>query len=280
MTDFRHKFRFLAGQFLAGRFPAGRCPAGGLWVLLLVSLPLSSPADQELSGQEPASRGLAAYTAEYKVEISVLSGTLHTEVRETGSGFAARSVIRPKGIARLFMRGSIEEYSEFSLGDDGIRPHHYESVDTLSSDPARMNFDFDYDASAVTGHINDEEFRFEFDGPVHDRVSIQYELMHNLLNQESDGEYALLDGDELKELTVTNIGRRQVRVPFGKFEAIGIQHRAAESSRVSTLWCVEALGYLPVVIEQHRDGKLRVRAELERYVTENDEAAVRPAGAR
>ncbi|MDZ7643602.1 MAG: hypothetical protein U5K76_04815 [Woeseiaceae bacterium] len=54
-------------------------------------------------------------------------------------------------------------------------------------------------------------------------------------------------------------------MPFGTFEAVGIQHKAEESSRVSTLWCVRELGYLPVVIEQHRDGKLRVRAELTDY---------------
>lgn len=226
----------------------------GLSALLLL-LPLSALADASL----------VPHTAEYKVKISVLGGTLHTDVSTTDYGFSARSVIKPTGFANLLMNGRIEEYSEFSAGPDGIRPQHYESVDTLSSDPKRMSFDFDYEEHAVTGHINDETFRFEFDGPVHDRVSIQYELMHNLLNRESGGDYALLDGDELKELTVTDIGTRKVRVPFGEFEAIGIQHRAAESSRVSTLWCVEELGYLPVVIEQHRKGKLRVRAVLKNY---------------
>jgi hypothetical protein len=31
------------------------------------------------------------------------------------------------------------------------------------------------------------------------------------------------------------------------------------------LWCVEELGFLPVLIEQHRKGKLRVRASLRKY---------------
>jgi len=34
---------------------------------------------------------------------------------------------------------------------------------------------------------------------------------------------------------------------------------------VTTLWCVEELGYVPVLIEQHRKGKLRMRAELQTY---------------
>lgn len=208
---------------------------------------------------------IVPHIAEYKIKISLLSGNLRTHVFDVGNGYMARSVITPTGFASVLMNGSIVEQSEFQALPDGIRPQHYESIDTLSSDPKSMNFNFDWEEGAVTGDINDEDFRFEFEGAVHDRVSIQYELMHNLLNGEDASRYSLLDGDELKELTIKNIGTRRVKVPFGTFEAVGIQHRAGDSSRVSTLWCVAELGYLPVVIEQHRNGKLRVRAVLTDY---------------
>lgn len=212
-----------------------------------------------------ANERLVPHIAEYKIKISLLSGRLQTHVYDLGSGYMARSVITPTGFASVLLDGSIVEQSEFELLPEGVRPHHYESIDTLSSDPKTMNFDFDWDDRSVAGVINEEDFRFEFEDAVHDRVSIQYELMHNLLNGEGASEYSLLDGDELKEITVTNIGKRRVKVPFGTFEATGIQHRRTGSSRVSTLWCVEELGYLPVVIEQHRDGKRRVEAVLTDY---------------
>ena len=56
-----------------------------------------------------------------------------------------------------------------------------------------------------------------------------------------------------------------MKVPYGRFEATGIQHQAEGSSRITTLWVVEELGYLPVIIEQHRKGKLQVRAVLTDY---------------
>lgn len=232
-------------------------------LLLIVAMPVAS-----------ASERLQAHIAEYKIKISLLGGQLRTQVFDLGNSYMARSVITPTGFASVLMNGSIVEQSEFALLEDGVRPHHYQSVDTLSSDHKNMAFDFDWDEQAVSGSINDEEFLFEFADAVHDRVSIQYELMHNLLNGKIDSQYSLLDGDELKELTVTNIGTRRVKVPFGRFDAIGIQHSAKESSRVSTLWCVEELGYLPVIIEQHRNGKLRVRAVLTGYTKLEAEAPV------
>jgi len=79
------------------------------------------------------------------------------------------------------------------------------------------------------------------------------------------GEYALQDAERLKLLSIKNIGSRTVKVPFGRFEVIGIQHQAQNSSRVTTLWCAEELGFLPVIIEQHRKGKRKMRALLTSY---------------
>ena len=212
-----------------------------------------------------AQRSIVAHEAFYKLRISILGGTLRTTVTETENGFAAKSVIKPAGFARLFLHGSIEERSEFTVDAGGIRPLRYDSSDTLSKKDKFMTFNFDWVNAVVSGKINEQDFVFEFTGEVHDRVSIQYELMHKLLNGVTRGDYALLDGDKLKQLQGSNIGTKTIKTPFGIFEAIGIQHRAKNSSRVSTLWCAEELGYLPVLIEQHRDGKRRVQAILTHY---------------
>jgi len=209
---------------------------------------------------------LTPHTAEYRIKISVLSGTMRTVVGQTDSGFSARSVITPNGMAKLLVNGVIEEQSEFEEVADGVRPLVYSSTDTLSKEDKFTNFSFDWERHEISGKINDEDFVFKLEGEAHDRVSIQYELMHDLLNGHEAREYAIVDGEELKELTVTNIGTRKIKVPFGEFDAVGIQHQTRNSSRVSTLWCVAELGYLPVLIEQHRNGKLKLRAELTDYL--------------
>jgi hypothetical protein len=208
---------------------------------------------------------LTPHTAEYRIEISILNGKLTTQFEQTENGYFAESVIRATGMSRILARGSIREKSWFSERDGSILPNQYRSADTISSDKEVVDLDFDWNLHKVSGFINGEEFQAALDDEVHDRVSLQYGLMFDLLNGGARDSYFLQDAEELKPLSITNVGTRAVKVPYGRFDAIGIQHHREGSSRVTTLWCVEELGYLPVVIEQHRKGKLRLRAELSKY---------------
>ena len=212
-----------------------------------------------------ASPALTPHSAEYRIKISVLGGKLHTRLDAIGDGYRAESSIEPSGMSRLFTRGAIRESSSFSESADGLRPFRYQSTDTLTKGGQTVDLEFDWGSGEVGGVIDGADFQAGLDGVVHDRVSLQYGLMHDLLNGIERSDYALQDAEKFKALSITNVGVKPVNVPFGRFEAIGIQHQATNSSRITTLWCVEELGYLPVLIEQHRKGKLRVRAVLTDY---------------
>lgn len=208
---------------------------------------------------------LTPHSAEYRVKISVLSGRLTTRLDATDSGYAAIHRIEPTGMARMVAGGTIEESSLFEATGDGVLPVHYLSNDTLSRDKTSASIAFDWRAGTMVGTVNDQPVSGTLDDVVHDRVSIQYQLMHDLKNAGAHGTYTLFDIDELKTLNITLIGSRELTVPAGTFTAIGVQHQAEGSSRVTTLWCVPELDYLPIVIEQHRKGKLRLRATLSDY---------------
>lgn len=226
-------------------------------LLLVVAAGLMAPARSEVA--------LTPHEASYRVSISVVNGRLDTRLATTDNGYVATHVIAPTGMSRLLARGSIAETSEFTNGQAGIVPAGYQSNDSLSRDKTRTDIRFDWDKGEANGTINGEAVQIPLDGLSHDRVSIQYQLMRDLLNATPSSQYQLFDVDKLKTLDIRNVGTRQVSVPAGEFEAVGIQHQAENSSRVTTLWCVAELDYLPVIIEQHRKGKLRVRAELETY---------------
>jgi len=216
-----------------------------------------------------ASGTLTPHTAEYRIKISILGGRLSTALKATDSGYIARHVVKPTGMSKFIARGEIVEVSEFADGDDGVYPISYRTNDTIAKDDPSADIRFDWNAFEASGTVNDEEFHADLDRLRQDRVSIQYALMHDLLNDQLSAQYELFEADKLKTLNVRSIGTRQIKVRAGKFTAVGIQHQAENSSRVTTLWCAEELGYLPVVIEQHRKGKLRVRATLRSYTPSN-----------
>lgn len=212
-----------------------------------------------------AGAALTPHTAEYRVKISVLGGKLRTSLATSDAGYRAESSIQATGMSRIIAHGTIRESSVFHITDAGMRPERFISSDTLSKGGQEVDLSFDWDSYSASGVIDGADFATEFDGLVHDRVSLQYGLMHDLLNGVQRSDYFLQDAEKFKPLSITNIGKKSVNVPYGRFEAVGIQHQAENSSRVTTLWCVEELGYLPVIIEQHRKGKLRVRAVLTSY---------------
>jgi hypothetical protein len=222
---------------------------------------------------------LTPHSAEYEVKIRILSGELTTRLVRTDTGYKAVHKVEPKGIAAALLKGDIEESSSFVLAAEGVRPLHYTSVDTISSDKTQADFRFDWAEESIAGELDGQAVEMSFDGAAHDRISIQYAMMRDMIAGETDRTYVLFDIDEFKTLHIKMIGTKEVKVPAGRYTAVGIQHQAQGSSRVTTLWCVPELDYLPVIIEQHRKGKLNLRAMLASYEAEaaRDDTASRRA---
>jgi hypothetical protein len=212
-----------------------------------------------------ADAALTPHTASYKVKISVLSGQLDTELKRTATGYQATHVIQPTGMSRMFARGTIKETSTFDTAPSGVKPREYTSQDSLSRDKENVRVLFNWNTGEARGTLNDEEIVSVIDGLAHDRVSIQYEVMLDLLNNHASDKYTMFEIDRLRPVNIEIVGEKNVDVPAGKFHVVGISHQAEGSKRVTTLWCAKELDYLPVIIEQHRKGKLKVRATLTSY---------------
>ena len=219
-----------------------------------------------MAGTALAEQALQPHSAEYKVNIAVIgTGVLKTKLEPSANSWVASHAVKPTGIAKVFYGGTLTDTAEFEVTASGLRTTRFLTNDQVTRDKTRADVDFDWAAGEIRGELNGADYLAALDRPMLDRVSIQYELMNDLLNGRERDDYALFEFDERKDIKVTRLGEREVKVPAGKFRAIGIQHQAVGSKRITTLWCVEELGYLPVMIEQHRKGKLKMRASLRRY---------------
>ena len=199
---------------------------GKSWlVLLLVCVALPSWAESPLT----------PHTARYKVKISVLGGELNTTLRETPTGYEATHIIRPTGVTKIFNSGRIAETSRFDTVPDGVKPRHYMSRDSLTRDKTNATIDFDWEVGEARGIVNGAELVSSIEGLAHDRVSIQYEVMQDLLNGRPSDQYTMFEVDKLRPVNITLVGEKQVDVPAGEFSVIGIRH-LAEGSKRSTTW--------------------------------------------
>lgn len=208
---------------------------------------------------------LTPHRAEYKVRISVVSGQLNTELLSSEAGYVATHVVKPTGMSRVITRGRMQVSSEFTSAEDGVRPISYHAIDTIRDEPeARITFD--WETNEARGTVGEQDVVLQLDGLSHDAVSIQYQLMHDLINERQNASYVLFDVEKMRVANVRNVGTKSVKTQAGQFDVVGIEHQKEGSSRTTTLWCAPELDYLPVVIEQHRKGKLNFRASLTEYV--------------
>ena len=207
---------------------------------------------------------LTPHRAEYKVKIAVVSGQLNTELRATDAGYVATHVVKPTGMSRMITRGRMQVSSEFTAAEGGVRPVAYHAIDTIRKDP-EAHINFDWEANEARGTVGEDDVVLQLDGLSHDAVSIQYELMHDLINDAPSASYVLFDIDKMRVANVRNVGTKSVKTKAGRFDVVGIEHQKEGSSRKTTMWCAPELDYLPVIIEQHRKGKLNFRASLTSY---------------
>jgi hypothetical protein len=225
------------------------------YAALLLAFSLALPAE---------AAELTPHRAEYKVKISVVSGRLTTELRTTEDGYVATHVVKPTGLSRVIASGTMHVSSAFTTVDDDVRPVSYHAVDTIRDEP-EANIEFDWSTNQAKGTVGGSAVEFQLDGLSHDAVSIQYELMYALLNDKPNQTYTMFDVDKMRVVNVRDAGAKSVKTRAGNYDVVGIEHQREGSSRITTMWCAPELGYLPVIIERHRKGKLIFRATLQRY---------------
>lgn len=208
---------------------------------------------------------LPSFTAEYRVKISVLSGRLGMSLTQVDEHYIARSTVAARGLTHLFIHGQIQEEADFTISDGSIKPNHYGSTDTIAGNDSAIAMDFDYVSARAIGTRNGDPFELPINATAFDRLSLQYALMLALMRDEKPDTFMLFDNGKSKQLSITYLGPETISVPYGKMAVQKIQHQTLDSDRVTTLWCAEILAFFPVRIEQRRNGKLAMRAELTRY---------------
>ena len=219
-----------------------------IFVLFFCSLGWSMPAE---------------FQAIYNAQLKQVDGqVMMTLKKEQDNLYSYETITRPSGFWRVIIDGSIWEKSTFSLKNGVIQSKTYDLTDTIRSKPRQSSATFDWDNLMLSGHYKDRKFELPLNNYVIDRVALQIAIILNSQQGNNSSEYYILDRDKLLKVQVNNKEIVNIRVPFGEFEAIEIEHTGEQSESTNSLWLAPKLGYIPIKIAQKKDGKTVFSASL------------------
>ena len=218
------------------------------------------------SAAVPAQPGwIAEYTAEYEVRNGGrhLADAVFRVAHDTSGKYTFSSSARARGILRLARPDPAVDWSEFSLVEGRIVPmlFRYEDGSRKGEDNFSVTFDATSGEVRISGAGGPQTLPFE--PGLLDRGSIQVALMRDLGACRLPDSYHYVDDDGLGEYHFERVEDLPVETGIGTLETVRFSQRREGSSRQTVLWLAPELDYLPVRIEQIRNGEIDTSFALE-----------------
>jgi Protein of unknown function (DUF3108) len=197
---------------------------------------------------------LAPFTATYEIRHGAMRvGETHfTLSADDAHGYTFESRTQSKGLARMFV-GAIVETSEFQVDGDSLRPVRFSAEESRGK--GSQHIDFDWGAGLAHARRDDDSADLKLRPRVLDHSLIQVALMRDLAAGRPLSTYYIVEKNELRAYQYERVGEEQIDTPAGSYASVKVRQSRAGSSRELYFWCAPALDYLPVQLEQRKDGK-------------------------
>jgi hypothetical protein len=208
---------------------------------------------------------VATYTATYRAEYKGKdAGTAEFSVRYLADRdvYEFSSSVLAKGLLKLARPKPAVERSHFRVTSAGVQPLEfwYEDGSRSGEDNFHVVFDWERRVATVSSEAGRREMALP--GPTLDRGSLQVELMRDLAAAGLQQTYKLADEDSVADYAYTENGTATVETGVGPVQARIVTQQRAGSSRATWLWLAPELRFLPVRIEQRRDGEVQTAFAL------------------
>ncbi|MGH8442918.1 MAG: DUF3108 domain-containing protein [Nevskiaceae bacterium] len=170
------------------------------------------------------------------------------------------SVTEPVGLVRMFY-GRPREVSDFCVRGGRVVPRRFEFEDPKGDGSFTLEFD------AAARKVRDVGGERELPPNAQDRFGLQQAVRLWVLEHlDSEpgavtAEYAMVDDHRIRNYRFAITGRESVEVPAGKFDAVLVQ-RVDDKKKTVKFWLAPSRDYMPVKVEQVRQGKTELRLEL------------------
>lgn len=204
----------------------------------------------------------ATYQAFYKSH-HVGSTEFKVDYDKTAMAYVFTNTTQARGLLKLARPKPAVDRSQFRYENGDVVPQEfwYEDGSRKGEDNSHTVFDWNRQRAIVTD--KDGTHNVPLTPGVLDTGSVQIALMLALQAGKTPGPYRLLDDHSISTYSYMLQGREAVDTPYGKVEATRVQQQSKGSSRTTYIWSAPSLRFLPVKIEQRKDGEVLTSFVLE-----------------
>lgn len=231
--------------------------------LLIIALSILSPS---YAADLPEFQ-FKAFTAEYKLKkIGMTLGTAKFSLQETAADtWRYASSIKPSGMARMFSKDEFSEASNVLFKDGQLTPMGYQYTRT-GKKPEVASVSYDWPAKQATFTRNDKSQSLALQDNHQDRYSMVLALMQNTAQGQQKMQYQVID-KSMKLRSYTRGGEEVIKTSLGKKNTIRIIQDSGR--RQIHYWLSPELNYIPVRIEQFKEGKSQLKLTLKKLKWNN-----------
>jgi len=213
---------------------------------------------------QPECGDLQPFTATYALEWHGLTAGYATLAltRQGANLYQYSSVNRAHGLFRLAFPDALSERSTFQVVGGHLEPLAYQEDNGHDPKNPNVALTFDWKRMRVHGTVGTKVIDAPLERGTQDALSVQIELMRDLLAGRAPPSFLLFDKDRTTRFYYTREREEQLDTPLGRLKTVIYRSDRPGYDRVMRLWLAPSLGYLPARAERRRKGNV----EFELYI--------------
>jgi hypothetical protein len=98
---------------------------------------------------------------------------------------------------------------------------------------------------------------------IQDDLSVQIALMVELLAGRTPAQFLLIDKNTVREYRYTRDREESISTSLGKIDTVVYRSQKKGSPRMTRFWCAPSRGYIPMRVQQEKDGEIQWSLEIQ-----------------
>lgn len=173
------------------------------------------------------------------------------------------------GIISFFKKDRVAENSWLTRNDNGtflLNKYQYIHSNSKKNRDTLIEATWKKDENnqltgTITGNTRGKTISLQTNGTVWDTLSFQLALMNDVSNKKTSYHYNVVSRDKIKQYVFRHDGEETIEVNGREYDTVKLERNNGERS--IKIWLAPELHYVPVLIENYKDGDLDSTMKLD-----------------